>query len=53
VHVRLPSKERVIVQVANREGGVSLKAGDNVHVGWAATTGALFAGETRVAESTT
>jgi putative spermidine/putrescine transport system ATP-binding protein len=51
VHVSLPSKERVVVQIPNREGGLTLKAGDNVHVGWPATTGALFAGETQGAES--
>ena len=47
----LPSKERVVVQMPNREGGLNLKAGDSVHVGWPATTGALFAGETRAAET--
>ncbi len=50
VHVRLPSKERVIVQIPNREDGLTLKTGDSVHVGWAASTGALFAGEARSAE---
>jgi putative spermidine/putrescine transport system ATP-binding protein len=51
VHVRLPSKERVIVQIPNREDGLSLKTGDAVHVGWAASTGTLFAGEARSAEN--
>ena len=51
VHVRLPSKERVIVQIPNREDGLTLKTGDSVHVGWAASTGALFSGEARSAEA--
>jgi putative spermidine/putrescine transport system ATP-binding protein len=50
VHVLLPSKERVIVQIPNREDGLTLKTGDNVHVGWAASTGALFAAGAQGAE---
>jgi putative spermidine/putrescine transport system ATP-binding protein len=44
-HVRLSSKDRVIVQIANRAGGPGPKPGDTATVRWPATTGALFAGE--------
>jgi len=44
VHVRLSPKERVIVQIPNREDGIELKAGDSVHVGWGIPSGALFPG---------
>ena len=43
VHVRLSPKERVIAQIANRPDGFAPKPGDQVHVGWPAATGALFA----------
>jgi len=51
VHVSLPSSERVLVQIPNREDGPALKRGDKVHVGWAASTGTLFAGDARGTES--
>jgi putative spermidine/putrescine transport system ATP-binding protein len=44
VHVRLSPKERVVVQLANRSGGLEPKPGEAVSVGFAAATGALFAG---------
>jgi putative spermidine/putrescine transport system ATP-binding protein len=44
VHVRLSAKERVIVQIPNRENSVTPKAGDRVHVGWSMSSGALFPG---------
>ncbi|MET0567545.1 MAG: ABC transporter ATP-binding protein [Hyphomicrobiaceae bacterium] len=44
VHVRLSPKERVIVQIPNRESSVAPKAGDRVHVGWSTSSGALFPG---------
>jgi putative spermidine/putrescine transport system ATP-binding protein len=44
VHVRLSPRERVVVQIPNREGGLGLDPGQNVHVGWSASTGQLFPG---------
>ncbi len=42
VHVRLSPKERVTVQVPNRQDGFAPNTGDSVYVGWAAATGTLF-----------
>jgi putative spermidine/putrescine transport system ATP-binding protein len=49
VHVRLSPRERVVVQIPNREGGLGLDPGQNVHVGWSASTGQLFPGSTESA----
>ena len=39
VHVRLSPKERVVVQIPNREDGIAPKVGRQVHVGWPAASG--------------
>ena len=44
LHVRLSPQDRVIVQLPSSVDGMAAKAGDNVHVTWPATTGALFPG---------
>ena len=42
IHVRLSPRDRLIVHVANREGGFVPEVGQPVHVGWAATAGRVF-----------
>jgi putative spermidine/putrescine transport system ATP-binding protein len=42
VHVRLSPQERVVVQLPNRADGLAPGPGENVHVGWPASTGVLF-----------
>jgi putative spermidine/putrescine transport system ATP-binding protein len=42
VHVRISPKERVVVQIPNRAGGLLLEVGEQVHVGWPATNGIVF-----------
>lgn len=44
MHVRISSKERVIVQVANRSGSPTPKVGDRVHVAWPSANGIVLAG---------
>jgi putative spermidine/putrescine transport system ATP-binding protein len=43
IHVRLSPADRVIVQIANREGGFAPEVGQSVHVGWPASAGLVFA----------
>ncbi len=42
IHVRLSPEDRLVVQIANREGGLSPEVGQPVHVGWAASAGQVF-----------
>ena len=39
MHVRISPKERVVVQIPNRAGGVVPEVGGQVHVGWPAANG--------------
>jgi putative spermidine/putrescine transport system ATP-binding protein len=47
VHVRLSPKERVTVQIPNRQDGFAPSTGDSVYVGWPASTGTLFPSSVR------
>jgi putative spermidine/putrescine transport system ATP-binding protein len=42
IHVRLSPADRLVVQIANRDGGFSPEVGQAVHVGWPATAGQVF-----------
>ena len=42
IHVRLSLADRLVVQIANREGGFSPDVGQSVHVGWPASAGQVF-----------
>lgn len=42
IHVRLSPGDRLVVQVANRDGGFSPDVGQAVHVGWPASAGLVF-----------
>jgi putative spermidine/putrescine transport system ATP-binding protein len=42
IHVRLSPNDRLVVQVANRDGGFAPDVGDAVHVGWQASAGQVF-----------
>ncbi len=42
IHVRLSPSDRLVVQIANREGGFSPEVGQSVHVGWSASAGQVF-----------
>ena len=42
IHVRLSPSDRLVVQVANREGGFAPDVGQSVHVGWPASAGLVF-----------
>jgi putative spermidine/putrescine transport system ATP-binding protein len=42
IHVRLSPSDRVVVQIANREGGFAPDVGQPVHVGWPASAGLVF-----------
>jgi putative spermidine/putrescine transport system ATP-binding protein len=42
IHVRLSPSDRLIVQIANREGGFAPDVGRPVHVGWPASAGQVF-----------
>jgi putative spermidine/putrescine transport system ATP-binding protein len=42
IHVRLSPADRLVVQVANREGGFAPGVGQQVHVGWRASAGQVF-----------
>jgi putative spermidine/putrescine transport system ATP-binding protein len=42
IHVRLSPADRLVVQVANREGGFAPDVGQQVHVGWRASAGQVF-----------
>ncbi|HZB56782.1 MAG TPA: ABC transporter ATP-binding protein [Reyranella sp.] len=42
VHVRLSPSDRLVVQIANREGGFTPEVGQPVHVGWPASAAQVF-----------
>jgi putative spermidine/putrescine transport system ATP-binding protein len=42
IHVRLSPNDRVVVQIANRDGGFTPEVGQAVHVGWPASAGQVF-----------
>jgi putative spermidine/putrescine transport system ATP-binding protein len=42
IHVRLSPSDRLVVQVANREGGFAPDVGGSVHVGWQAPAAQVF-----------
>ena len=42
IHVRLSPSDRLVVQVANRDGGFQPEVGQSVHVGWSASAGQVF-----------
>jgi putative spermidine/putrescine transport system ATP-binding protein len=42
IHVRLSPADRLVVQIANREGGFAPEVGQAVHVGWPASAGLVF-----------
>jgi putative spermidine/putrescine transport system ATP-binding protein len=42
IHVRLSPSDRVVVQIANRDGGFVPEVGQPVHVGWPASAGQVF-----------
>jgi putative spermidine/putrescine transport system ATP-binding protein len=42
IHVRLSPEDRLVVQIANREGGFTPDVGQPVHVGWPASAGQVF-----------
>ena len=44
IHVRLSPADRLVVQIANREGGLSPEVGQSVHVGWPLSAGQVFTG---------
>ena len=42
IHVRLSPADRVVVQIANRDGSFAPQVGQQVHVGWPAAAGLVF-----------
>jgi len=42
IHVRLSPQDRLVVQIANREGGFAPDVGQPVHVAWPASVGRVF-----------
>ena len=42
IHVRLSPGDRLVVQIANRDGGFAPEVGQSVHVGWQASDGQVF-----------
>jgi putative spermidine/putrescine transport system ATP-binding protein len=42
IHVRLSPSDRLVVQVANRDGGYQPNVGQAVHVGWSMSAGQVF-----------
>src|SRR5471030_647241 len=42
IHVRLSPADRLVVQIANRDGGFAPAVGHKVHVGWRASAGQVF-----------
>ena len=42
IHVRLSPGDRLVVQIANREGGFTPEVGQPVHVGWPASAAQIF-----------
>jgi putative spermidine/putrescine transport system ATP-binding protein len=47
MHVRISAKERVVVQIPNRAGGLVPEVGTQVHVAWPAVNGIVFSGVER------
>src|SRR5262249_50054730 len=48
MHVRISTKERVVVQIPNRAGSPVPRVGDQVHVAWLAANGIVFPGRLAV-----
>ncbi len=42
IHVRLSPTDRLVVQIANRDGGFAPDVGQSVHTGWPASAGQVF-----------
>jgi putative spermidine/putrescine transport system ATP-binding protein len=42
IHVRLSPSDRLVVQIANRDGGFAPEVGQSVHAGWQASAGQVF-----------
>ncbi|MFZ5781849.1 MAG: ABC transporter ATP-binding protein [Pseudomonadota bacterium] len=42
IHVRLSPEDRLVVQIANREGGFAPEVGQPVHVAWPGSVGRVF-----------
>jgi putative spermidine/putrescine transport system ATP-binding protein len=42
VHVRLSEQDRLVLQMANRDGVGDIRAGDHLRVGWPRSTGLVF-----------
>jgi putative spermidine/putrescine transport system ATP-binding protein len=42
IHVRLSPADRLVVQIANRDGGFAPEVSQQVHVGWRASAGQVF-----------
>ncbi len=42
IHVRLSPQDRLVVQIANRDGGFAPDVGQPVQVGWPAAAGLVF-----------
>ncbi len=42
IHVRLSPADRLVVQIANRDGGFAPEVGQKVHVGWRTSAGQVF-----------
>jgi putative spermidine/putrescine transport system ATP-binding protein len=47
IHVRLSPADRLVVQIANREGGFAPDVGQSVHVGWPVSAGQMFSVENK------
>jgi len=50
LHVRLSDRDKVVLQVPNRDGGTAVKVGDAVTVGWPRTTGQVFGRQAAIVE---
>jgi len=44
IHVRVSPADRVVVQIANRDGSFAPHIGQQVHIGWPASAGLVFTG---------
>jgi len=42
IHVRLSPSDRLVAQIANRDGAFVPEVGQPVHVGWPASAGQVF-----------
>ena len=45
VHVRLSEHDRLVLQLANRQGMAEPKVGDTIEIGWNAPAGMVFPAE--------